>query len=306
MTRPAAAAAPSSSGVAADLRLPRPPGIFRRFWARHPFVVDGILAGVYGLPAFILTGLLILIDVMGVSNFELPNVGELSGYTVFALGMTLAILFRRRFPLWGVGLAALALLTGLVSQASSPIDLYAIGVILYSVPLYRKMGISWVAYGSLVLAVLLGELVRHGLAEALPATLSAAVLLALVLLVGINTGNRRRYLVAVIDRAAQLARERDQQSQLAAVEERARIAREMHDIVAHSLSVMIALADGAAAAATRNTEAAQKAMLSSAETGRSALAEMRRLLGVLSVDRPRATSRLSGCRSREPRTSRGS
>ena len=56
---------------------------------------------------------------------------------------------------------------------------------------------------------------------------------------------RRAYLASVDDRAERLERERDQQALLAAAGERARIAREMHDIVAHNLSVMIALADGA-------------------------------------------------------------
>ena len=84
------------------------------------------------------------------------------------------------------------------------------------------------------------------------------------------------------DRAARLERERDQQAQLAAAAERARIAREMHDIVAHNLSVMIALADGAAFAAAAFPRAGRQRDRSQVSaTGREALAEMRRLLGVL-------------------------
>nr|WP_272928649.1 histidine kinase [Leucobacter luti] len=100
-------------------------------------------------------------------------------------------------------------------------------------------------------------------------------------MLGINLGNRRRYLEAVIDRAHQLARERHQLAQLAVAEERSRIARELHDIVAHSVSVMIALSEGAARAAEVAPEAAADAMRRSAETGRTALGEMRRLLGAL-------------------------
>lgn len=75
--------------------------------------------------------------------------------------------------------------------------------------------------------------------------------------------------------------ERDQQLRLGAANERSRIAREMHDIVAHSLSVIIAQADGGRYAATSNPEMAAKSLTTIADTGRAALADMRRLLGVL-------------------------
>ena len=87
----------------------------------------------------------------------------------------------------------------------------------------------------------------------------------------------------VIDRAHQLARERDQLAQLAVAEERSRIAREIHDIVAHSVSVMIALSEGGARAVDNAPDEAVNAMQRSAETGRTALTEMRRLLGALQM-----------------------
>ena len=103
-------------------------------------------------------------------------------------------------------------------------------------------------------------------------------------LIGVNVGNRKRYVAALVDRAAQLARERDQQAQLARVSERARIAREMHDIISHSLSVIVALADGADAIAQIDPERSRVAMREVAATGRNSMAEMRRLLGVLGED----------------------
>jgi signal transduction histidine kinase len=92
------------------------------------------------------------------------------------------------------------------------------------------------------------------------------------------------HLQALEERAIRLEKERDQQAELAAARERARIAREMHDIVAHSLSVMITLADGAAATVKRDPEVAGSAMEQVASTGRQALGEMRNLLGVLRSD----------------------
>ena len=103
-------------------------------------------------------------------------------------------------------------------------------------------------------------------------------------LLGTSVRHRRALLASLEDRATRLELERDQQGQLAAAAERARIAREMHDIVAHNLTVMIALADGAVFAADRAPEKATSAMETVSATGRQALSEMRRLLGVLRED----------------------
>jgi signal transduction histidine kinase len=100
-------------------------------------------------------------------------------------------------------------------------------------------------------------------------------------ILGRNILNRRRLLESLHERAARLELERDQQGRLAAAAERARIARELHDVVAHNLTVMIALADGASYAIRESPNDAQAALATASGTGRRALAEMRRLLGVL-------------------------
>lgn len=102
-----------------------------------------------------------------------------------------------------------------------------------------------------------------------------------VLLVGLYVGTRRAYLAELRDRARRLERERDASSALAAAEERARIAREMHDSVAHHLTVIVALSDGALRAVTRSPDEACDAIRDVSGTARQALAETRRLLGVL-------------------------
>jgi signal transduction histidine kinase len=101
---------------------------------------------------------------------------------------------------------------------------------------------------------------------------------------GLMIRQRRELLVSLHERAARLERERDQQGQLGAAAERARIAREMHDIVSHNLTVMIALADGARYALDSSPEQAAGAIERVSATGREALVEMRRLLGVLRDD----------------------
>lgn len=103
-------------------------------------------------------------------------------------------------------------------------------------------------------------------------------------LVGLDVGHRRREVARLRDRAEQLRRERDQEAHLAAAAERERIAREMHDVIAHSLAVMIAVADGAEASAASRPDESRRAIARVAETGRRTLGEMRRLLTTVRED----------------------
>jgi signal transduction histidine kinase len=98
---------------------------------------------------------------------------------------------------------------------------------------------------------------------------------------GVSVRQRRALLASLEEKAARLEFERDQEGRLGAATERARIAREMHDIVAHNLTVMIALADGATYTMDTAPERAAEATRRVAATGREALVEMRKLLGVL-------------------------
>jgi signal transduction histidine kinase len=92
---------------------------------------------------------------------------------------------------------------------------------------------------------------------------------------------RQGQLTAMSDRAARLEAERDQRAKLATATERARVAREMHDIVGHNLAVIVGLADGGAAVAPASPERAAEAMRLIAATGRQALSELRITLGAL-------------------------
>ncbi len=111
------------------------------------------------------------------------------------------------------------------------------------------------------------------------ALVTAYVLLAALL------GDRR---VSRRARLAALEVERDQQAEIGAAQERARIARELHDVIAHSLAVMVAQADGGRYAAPEDPDAAGRALTQIGETGRGALAQMRGLLGVLRAGEERA------------------
>ena len=101
---------------------------------------------------------------------------------------------------------------------------------------------------------------------------------------GVSQRTRRAYLAALEDRAARLEYEQDQRARLATATERTRIAREVHDIVTHSLSVMVTLADGAAGLSVSSPERAGQLMRQVAATGRQAIGEMRRTVMALRTD----------------------
>jgi signal transduction histidine kinase len=110
--------------------------------------------------------------------------------------------------------------------------------------------------------------------------------LAAVVLLGVNTRVRRAYLAQLEERARRLEVERDQNARIAVAAERARIAGEMHDGIAHALTVMITLADGLAAqaAATPPRLVEPATLRAVSATGRQALGETRRMLGLMRAD----------------------
>ncbi|MET0237130.1 MAG: sensor histidine kinase [Kibdelosporangium sp.] len=116
------------------------------------------------------------------------------------------------------------------------------------------------------------------------AGIAILVLLAFCWVLGEFVGARRAYQSEVEQRLQLLENERDQQAKIAVAEERARIARELHDVVAHAVSVMVVQADGASYAVHSNPELAERAVKTISSTGREALTELRRLLGVLRAD----------------------
>ncbi|MFT4157606.1 MAG: histidine kinase [Microbacterium sp.] len=258
------------------LRLPRPPGVFRRFWSRHPLFADILLA------------LVCLLLSITPTTLGAAGLAEPLGLAVAVLEMAAIatacglLLLRRRHPL--VPFIAAAAIEVLFVCLGSPGGTPMIIVAAYSLAVYASNRAAWIGLGIAigVLAILSGALLATGaisLQTAANVVAGNLVVGLIGVLIGVNVGGRNRYLAAVIDRSRQLLTERDQQSQLAVAAERARIAREIHDIVSHSLTVIVALSEGAAA--TTDAAQAREAVTAAAATARSALGEMRAMLGVL-------------------------
>lgn len=262
-----------------ELRLPRPPGAIRRFWAAHPRTVDVLVMLVYVVPAAADLILGSFTNLMGAA----PDAPTLVARVITDVAVATALMFRRSRPLTVTAVAFVASVVML--QVGSDADWALVGLMmaLYAVAVYRGAREAWIAFGLTGGTWALLKLLVDPPATFFDAISGLAIVL-LATLIGTNVGNRRRYVAALVDRAAQLTRERDQQAQLAAAAERSRIARELHDIVAHSLSVMVRLSDGAQAVAETDPSAARVAMEHVGTVGRRSLAEMRRLLGVLRED----------------------
>jgi signal transduction histidine kinase len=200
---------------------------------------------------------------------------------VFVAVLTAAALpLRRVWPgpvfLWTL-LAAVVLAQWPDRGALFPV---ALAISLYTVAATMRRAEA-LAAAVLVVGVMLLVVAQDGTRHWAVATSDAAGYGAAVLVAGLYVGTRRAYLAELRDRARRLERERDQASALAAAEERARIAREMHDSVAHHLTVIVALSDGALRAFTRAPGDAVDAIRDVSGTARQALAETRSLLGVL-------------------------
>ncbi len=159
----------------------------------------------------------------------------------------------------------------------------ALAISLYTVAVTMRRGQA-VAAAALVVGATMLVVAQDGTRHWAVAATDAVGFAAAILLVGLYVGTRRAYLAALRDRAERLERERDQTRALAVAGERARIARELHDSVAHHLTVIVALSDGALRAVTRAPDQAADAIRDVSGTARQALAETRQLLGVLRTD----------------------
>ncbi|HWM74270.1 MAG TPA: sensor histidine kinase [Nocardioides sp.] len=226
----------------------------------------------------------------------LPVLGfPLAGYPTAWIPLTIAqvapLLWRRRHPVPVFAIIAAAHAVQVLLYDHTLWGQVALPIALYSVARYSTALLSAGALAvSLVGATLAAFRWLEGYGDGGSSWGVVSYLLPLTTIVvtawalGTLGRVRRAYVDTLVERGERIEREAAQQVELAALDERARIAREMHDVVAHGLTVMVVQADGARYAAGQDPAAAERALEAIAVTGRDALADMRRLLGLLRSD----------------------
>lgn len=266
--------------------MPRSLGWAARYGQRHPRWVDVFIA----ISWILMTTPTLLITASS------PRIGWPSGLVFSGVVLTVAgclIAFRRSRPFMGFWIAFVVTLP-LVLIGPDLLNLSA-AYFVFAIAVYDSVRRAWLAAGASAFVTVFVSvsylwidpplavpgLGSSRIGDVIAYAITGLLVLLVALLWGQNTGNRRRYIEGLLEHARHLERERDQQAQLAALAERSRIARDVHDIVSHSLSVIVRLADGASAVFDHEPQRAKDAITQLGGVARSSLTEMRRVIGVL-------------------------
>ncbi len=191
---------------------------------------------------------------------------------------TLPIAARRYRPLMVLAITVSAETVLLLFSTRVQVPLGVI-VALYTVASRCERPVAARAAAWVALLITAGVIVNNwsNLGQVIP----KLAVFAIAWLIGDNLRTRRAYLAGLEARAARLEREREEQATRATLEERARIARELHDVIAHNVSVMVVQASAGEDVFDADPGRAREALAAVAATGREALGELRRLLGVI-------------------------
>ncbi len=248
-------------------------------WLRdHPVAADALLAGVIGSIAVI--GLFTIDpEQTGASNRDVDAIGVL-----LTVVQPVLLAFRRRWTIPVLWLSTLALVAfWILDYVDTGVSVVML-ILLYTTAANceRRQALRHVASATtiLVAVMVVGVLVRQ---EDLPAVavLGNLVIFVTAWVLGDSVRNRRAYLAEVEARAEQAEADRELAAARAVQEERTRIARELHDVVAHSVSVMVVQAGAARRVLERHPDQTAESLGIIERTGRNALDELRRVLGVL-------------------------
>jgi signal transduction histidine kinase len=249
------------------MQMPRP-----IHWLRaHPFAADALLAVL--IAAISLTFHL----TEHASGYHEPNVWGV----LLTLGATLPIAWRRRNP---IAVLVVVLAFQMVAEGFNYtgsgwsgviIAVYTIGTLFGSAQLWRVAAITL----PITMAFVLWGVVRGD--APWQAIISAPVMFVGAIVLGDNMRRRREHVAELAERAERAERERELLAHQHVREERTRIARELHDVVAHSVSLMVIQTSAARRQMSVDPQKADAALATVEDTGRNAMHEMRRILGVL-------------------------
>lgn len=245
----------------------------------EPWLLDASITVVLAVTAVV--ALFVYTDPSGIEFTEADALG-----VALVLVITAPLIVRRRFPVSAALVIAGGLLAFTVVDYAFPTAAAVLLIAVYTTANYASLSASL-----LVTAVQLAVSTAYTVASAnrhpeqsmdLPASIMISALLILGAWgIGRAVRSRRLYTAELEDRARRLERANDVEVRAAIAEERSRIARELHDVVAHHVSVMTVQAAGARRSLHRDVERTAVALQAIEDVGRAALAEMRRVVGVL-------------------------
>lgn len=245
---------------------------------RWPRTMDAILA----FFAFFLTLQMLSSD----PEFAAGSSGDSTTMLSYGVALLLAVIgnfsliWRRRNPL---RVHAVIVACGALALANPLLEgIFGLAISLYSVGRYAAHDRASIL--AMLVALLLGTVDMFVLQTPSPGSFVAAGLMFLFWYVGRRLRFRGEYLRLLEERARYLEQRRTEAAEQAVAEERARIARELHDVVAHQVSLMTVQAGAAKMVAASDPGAALAAMAAVEDAGRQALSEMRQLLHVLRQD----------------------
>jgi signal transduction histidine kinase len=202
---------------------------------------------------------------------------------IFQVALIVPLIWRRREPtVVFLAIAAVAFAQWL-TVVPLPAD-SALLIALFTLAVYATTSRALLGAAVLMVGVVMASVRWVPAGDLTKSLVFLTGLVIAALFVGLALRTWHSYMDSLVERTKRLEFERDQQARLAAAAERSRIAREMHDVVAHNVSIMVTLADGALATADAHPTRAKEAMADVSATGRLALTDMRQLLGVLRTE----------------------
>lgn len=212
--------------------------------------------------------------------------GGRTALTVGAMLVVLPLAWRRRAPMAVLAamLAWLAIMMNVVSinNVGSPLTaVIALGIAFYSVGAHTAGRRSVTGFAGGLAGLIAVDAVSDGAFQRAGVRPGVWLLMTIAWLVGREVRRRRIEMRTLRARAVEVERERDERLRIAAADERSRIARELHDVVAHSVSVMVVQSQAAQRVLEEDVDATRDMLRSIETTGRQALTELRRLLGLL-------------------------
>jgi signal transduction histidine kinase len=215
------------------------------------------------------------------------DLGPRDGLTVGLLLLeSLPLVVRRRYPLeiFLVVVTASIVHIALIPQGQALSAGLGILVAMYTIGerLDRSVSLPLATLAGAVVGVLL--LGRGTFPDSLQSVVQTEAILGVAWVVGDATRIRRLFTESLEERTRLLDRERDERSRRAVLEERQRIARELHDVVGHHMSVIVVQSGGALSALDHRPDEARAALGAIATAGRQGLTEMRRLVDILGSD----------------------